>query len=154
VRAAAVTWLIGFGLYLLFAGQVSGPECAAGAIMTSVAAGLVIFLNRRGHVSMRARAPWGRLAARLGKAVVVDAARVGAAFVRGLYGHNVRGVIMKQPFEIGPVAPEANARRGLVILLGSLAPNGFVLEVQRKPGALLLHRLAPAPRSEDVEWPV
>lgn len=150
----AIGWVIGFGLYLLFTGQPSAAEFCAAAIMTTVAASLILFIQRQGSVAMKARAPWGRLTLRLGKSIAVDSVLIARSLVASIGGNAVRGSVMKQPFQPGPIAPVSNARRGIVILLGSLAPNGFIVELDRAGPALVIHRLVAEPRSSDEQWPV
>lgn len=155
MRRIVLTWIACFGLYLLFAEQPNTAEICAAAVTAALAAALTWFIQRKGGVGMRARGvPWAVLAGRLARAVVVDSARVGQALARATGGRTVRGAVAKQPFRPGPVVAAANARRGIVILLASLAPNGFVVELQQQPGALLIHHLAPAQRSADAQWPV
>lgn len=154
MRRAVLTWIIGFGLYLLFVGRGAPAEFCVAAISASLGAGLVVFLQRHGRAAMRVEAPWFLLAARLARSIATDLWRVGRALTAAIGGSAVRGTMVKQPFEIGPEVAQANARRALDILLGSLAPNGFVTDIDPDGRALVIHRLAPAPLSEDPRWPV
>ena len=157
----AFVFLISMGLYLIFAGQVSGTEIAAGVS----AAGLVTAyagLRHRGELRpMRLRGPWLRLVLSPMAAVAGDAARVGVHLLRAVFvpGSHVAGTISRQPFRSGDAGPDDAGRRALVTLASSLAPNGFVLDVApsvlfRDEQALLMHRLTPARPDPDREWPV
>lgn len=154
-----LTWLTLFALYLLFAGQASGAELCAGALAAIAGALLALYIRRREQRAMRLAAPWTRLVGRVAAALGRDTVAVGAALARAASGRSVRGVMQHQDFEPGGETPEAAGRRALVILAGSVAPNGFVWQAGGAAsggggGRLLVHRLVPAPPSEDKLWPV
>ncbi|HYZ33959.1 MAG TPA: hypothetical protein VE684_16945, partial [Crenalkalicoccus sp.] len=96
--------------------------------------------------------PWARLlAVTMGK-LVREIAVVGTALLRALL-LPVRGLTERQPFAPGEPTPAERARRGLVRLALSAAPNGYV--TGEDGGALLLHRLRPGrPDSPDRRWPL
>ena len=148
---AFVVFLISVGAYLVFAGQVSSTEVAAGVPV----AGLVA-----AYAGLRHR-PWLRLLLSPTASVAGDAARVGVHLLRAVFvpGSHVAGTISRQPFRSGDAGPADAGRRALVTLASSLAPNGFVLDVAPSAllpdeHALLMHRLAPARPDPDEEWPV
>ncbi len=158
---AVVVFLISAGLYLVFAGQVSGTEVAAGIPAAGLAAAYA-GLRRRGESRpMRLRGPWLRLTLSPIASVAGDVARVGVQLLRAVLvpGSHVAGTVSRQPFRPGGTGPADAGRRALVTLASSLAPNGFVLEAPPSEllggeHALLMHRLAPGRADPDGEWPV
>ncbi len=158
---AAVVFLVSTGLYLVFAGQVSGTEVAAGVPAAGLVAAYAGLRHRGESRPMRLRGPWLRLVLSPLAAVAGDAARVGVHLLRAVFvpGSRVAGTISRQPFRSGSAEPADAGRRALVTLASSLAPNGFVLDVAPSvllpdEHALLMHRLAPARPDPDREWPV
>ncbi len=158
---AFIVFLTYIGLYLVFAGQVSGTEVAAGVPAVGLVATYAGLRHRSASRPMRLRGPWLRLVLSPMAAVAGDAARVGVHLLRAVFvpGSHVAGTINRQPFRSGSAEPTEAGRRALVTLASSLAPNGFVLDVApsvlfRDEQALLTHRLAPARPDPDREWPV
>ena len=157
---ATVVFLISTGLYLVFAGQVSGTEIAAGIPAAGLAAAYAGLRQRGESRPMRLRGPWVRLVLSPLASVAGDVARVGAQLLRAVLvpGSRVAGTISRQPFRPGRAGPADAGRRALVTLASSLAPNGFVLDVAPSElgggHALLMHRLAPGRPDPDREWPV
>ena len=97
---ATVVFLISAGLYLVFAGQVSGTEIAAGIPAASLVAAYA-GLRRRGESRpMRLRGPWLRLVLSPLASVAGDIARVGAQILHAVLvpGSRVAGVVSRQPF--------------------------------------------------------
>lgn len=144
-------WLALAGLYVVLAGSLEKAELVAAALTGLVAAALSLRLRRAGGRQFRLSAPWLRLALCTGRAVLSDTARVGGALARALFAP-CQGTLQRQVFTEREHSAGGAERSALAILLGSLAPNGYVIEEQ--PGHLLLHRLVPAPPSLDVDWPI
>ena len=151
-----VAALIFFGFYLLFAGEVSVTEIEAGAPAAIVAAGFAMLLHRAAERSFRLKAPWPRVLGEPLAALFPDAARVGGVLLRALWRRPLGpvGSVARQPFQEGGEDPASAARRGMVTLGSSLAPNGYVLGIPEGEGALLLHRLAAVPLDPDQQWPL
>lgn len=146
-------WTGLFGLYLLFAGRASGEELVAAALSAAAAFGSALLVRRLGGPRVyRFRAAWLIRAAAPLKALFVDLFLVGRALLGVIAGRAVRGTISRQPFDDGRETPSAAARRALVVLGASFAPNTVAVGVA--PRRLLLHRLAPRPPSPDREWPI
>lgn len=148
-----VAWAVLFGLYLLLAGGAGREELVAAACCASIGAGAGVLANRAGSpVAFRFRTRWLRRAIIPAGALVADLARVGIVLARAVAGRQPTGAMLRQPFEIGPATPLDAARRALVVLGASFAPNGIAVGVA--PDALLLHRLAPRAPSPDRAWPL
>ncbi len=149
--------LCGFaGFYLLLAGSLSRTEVIACAVVAVGMAGLATVLHLRQEHRLRLSMPPVRALWRLACSLPLDTANVGLVLLRTLRRRpdGQLTAIAAQPFQPGEDDPEDAARRALVILGSSLAPNGFVVELPRDARALRLHRLASAAPSRDTRWPV
>ena len=146
------TWAVLFALYLLFAGQATGSELCAGALVAMAGAALQIYLHRMGEHPLRLRAPWGRLAARTGMSLARDTLTLGRVLLHASIGRPARGLIQTQGFVVD--GTREAGRRAVVILAASIAPNGFVTKVVAADQTLKLHRLVATPTREDRLWPV
>lgn len=148
-------WPVLLGAYLLLAGAASSTELIAG-IPTALAASLfAVLLHHLANRQLTLRAPWLRLLARVARSLVSDSVRVGAVLLHSLWRRppGAVGSQIRQPFRNGDDTPLSAGRRGLVTLGLSLAPNGFVIAMPGGEDAILLHRLVPAPPSDDQIWP-
>ncbi|MDQ2802719.1 MAG: hypothetical protein M3Y41_08550, partial [Pseudomonadota bacterium] len=156
VRFALAVWVLLVGFYVLFAGQVSPSELIAGIPAAGAAAVFALLLHRTQTRRLRLRAPWLHVLAQPLGAVFPDALRVGGVLLRALWHRPAGslGQISRQPFNHGGDDASAAARRGLVTLANSLAPNGYVLRIPDDGDVLLLHRLAPTPTHPEREWPL
>ncbi len=140
-------------LYILFAGTLSVSEGAA-CVVAVAGAGFYLMLARRAEVPRFGfRAAWVLVLPRLGWGLARDTMLVGHALVISIF-RVVRGELVSQRFTHGGESGVAGARRALVTLGVSLAPNGYVVRVPARGNFLLVHQLVPAPTKTDEEWPV
>jgi len=140
-------------LYILFAGTLSVSEGSA-CVVAVAGAGFYLMLARRAKVPRFAfRAVWILVLPRLGWGLARDTMLVGRALVISIF-RVVRGELLSQRFTHGGESGAAGARRALVTLGVSLAPNGYVVRVPVRGNFLLVHQLVPAPMKTDEEWPV
>jgi hypothetical protein len=156
-RVGLLCWVALGLIYFLLAGQASMTELMAGLGGVSAASGYGVAL----HIGARRRPlefrlAWLRSAWRPLLSLPRDSLAVGLVLLRSLTRRRRRlvGRMTRQPFDYGNEGAEARARRALVILGASLAPNGFVLHALKGEGVLLLHRLAPDAPSENRDWPL
>jgi hypothetical protein len=151
----AAVWCVLAACYLLFAGQVSSQEIAAGLVATAPATGFAVLLHRARSRRMRLRAPWFRLVGRPLAALFPDVVRVGLRLLRALWRppDGAAGMVARQPFRYGDADAGDAGRRGMTTLALSVAPNGYVMNVPAGDDAVLMHRLAPAVPDPDPEWP-
>lgn len=146
--------LIGFGYYMLLAGQIGVEQIVSAAILTFIALCWSAVLRRRGservlRPDLRHLAPWLRAAAR----IPADTVRIGAMLIRVVSGGGSYGRAVEQPFAFGPKdEPEAAARRATAVLAGSLTPDTFVVDVMPGHTRARCHRLLATPSSDDREW--
>lgn len=151
IRAGAKFSLL-FGCYLLFAGQVSTDEiiaalcCAAAATAVS----LTIPLVAERHFGFGG-VPWFQLIRQACASLLSDVPRVALRLLRP---HLPSGVLQRWPLVGTGDDPHTTARRALVTLANSLAPNSYVVTVLGGRGELLVHRLIPDEPPHDPEWPL
>lgn len=149
-------WIIGFACYLLLAGQVSMTEIIAAIPSATAIAAFSLLLHRGAARRFSLRAPWLRILGRTSAALVGDTLRIGRTLLQVLWRRpqGAVGLATRQPFRPGGRDPRSAARRGLVTLATSVAPNGYVLDITPERDALLLHRLVPVPPQPDRDWPL
>ncbi|MFC0410135.1 hypothetical protein [Roseomonas elaeocarpi] len=141
-------------LYLAFVGQPTWQEAAAALIGAALFAGFSLAQRQTAPQPFRFSLPPLHAAVSLLGALGRETATVGLALLRAVIGRPVRGEVTTQPFEPGGPDARDAARRALVILGLSLAPNGFVLDDTGEAEGLPLHRLAPQPVAADRRWPL
>lgn len=100
------------------------------------------------------RAPWLWLAARIAWGLARDSVLVGGGLVRAVLGRKPGGGMTMQPFDPGGLTPIDAARRALVMLGASVAPNFYVIEVREPPQGMLMHALVPRKPAADLRWPI
>jgi hypothetical protein len=165
--ALPLRWVALAALYFAFAGQLSVAEVTVGLVAGLATAAFSLILREATERPLRLRAPWHRLVARLARSILRDVGRVAVALARAVTGHTATGRIrrartartrhvgmtLSQPLaRIGAAAEEEAGHWALVILLASIAPNGYVLESRQ--WSLELHRLTRAPPAPDPQWPI
>ena len=143
------------GLYLLLAGQLSSTELLTAAIVGVALTLLALVLRSRRDRPLLLPWPPARAMLHPFASLFLDSGRVGLVLLRAVLRRpaGVAGTISQQPFRRGGRDPRDGARRALVILGTSLAPNGFVLDLPEDKDNLLMHRLAPVAPDRDKEWP-
>ncbi len=144
-------------LWLLLAARFAAAEVLAGAAAAGAALALTAAVRdgdapRRGPgrvaLGALARLPWRTLRE--------SAAVFRFAWRRGVRGRRLHGGYRSVPFDDGGAAPGAPARRVLGTLLGSFAPNGYVVAAEGGTRRALLHRLVGGRRRArpGEEWPL
>jgi multisubunit Na+/H+ antiporter MnhE subunit len=128
-----VWWLVLFGLWMLYVGQTTAENAVAGAIAAAVAVGFAAVLARLGlsrfavDVGSLVRAatplPWRLLR---------DFALITLALVRG----RPAGRFVERELPTGSAGDRAVAG-----LLGSVAPNAYVVDFDRERKVTLVHEL-------------
>lgn len=155
---AFMWWAVLFGFYLLLAAKQAVAEAVAGVAIAALGAAAATSTAGAGKLRFRARLPWLAQVARLPGRILADCGIVAVALWRRLVGrHVVSGEFRIVPFDPGGDDAESAARRALVTLGVTLAPNTYVVAVDRERGVLLLHQLVPSaqpPGGGDREWPL
>ncbi len=142
----------GFGLYLVFAGQVSTNELITGAVLALALSGWALALRAccgaRLAVGPDHIRPWLRAIVGLTGATI----RTGGALLAAIFRRASPRTDVST-FVHGPASePRANARRATAVLTASLAPDSFVVRTPADENRVLIHRLAPARRTPDPLW--
>ena len=151
-------WAILFGLYLLFAAKLAAAEALVGGVAAALAATGTMATARAADLHFRPRIRWLRLIVRIPGRVLADCGIVGLALWRRIVQRqNVDGTFRIVPFDPGSDDAVSVARRALVTGGVSLAPNTYVVAVDRQRSVLLVHQLVPSaepPGGGDREWPL
>jgi multisubunit Na+/H+ antiporter MnhE subunit len=151
-------WAALVGFYLLLVMKLAWPEAVAGAVAAALGATGATAAAGAGRLHFRPRLRWLRHLIGIPWRVLADCGIVAAALGRALVLRQpVEGEFRTIPFEPGDGSGESAARRALVAVGVSLAPNTFVVAVDREHRLLLVHQLVPSarpPGGGDREWPL
>ena len=152
-------WLTLVLFYWLLVGKPTLPEMITGSLAAAVATVAVMAVRAQSKQRFQAELEWVGLARRLPGRVLADCAVVAAALWRRLVRRERRGGILREIlFDVGgDDDARALARRALVITNLSLAPNTYVVALDKEKGMLLVHQLVPSrepPGRSDREWPL
>jgi multisubunit Na+/H+ antiporter MnhE subunit len=123
-----------FGLWQFYVGQTTTQTTIAGVIAATLATGAALFLARLGFYRFGLDLRRLRPVVTLPWDVVRDFGRVTLALTRGRPAGAFREV---------DVAARTAGDRALTGLLGSIAPNAYVVDVDRDRGTALVHELDP-----------
>ena len=148
VASLALRWLLRlvacFGLWMLLIDNVAQPEVVTGIVCAVLAATLATVAIGTRHVGFRLRPGLLRHAWRPLLELFSDSGKLTVALARQLVlRRRVRGRFRAARYRATAGTPEAAARRALTESLGSLAPNRFVIGVDREAQLVLVHELVP-----------
>lgn len=149
-----VIWCSAYVTYLIFAGTLSADELGVAAVLASLSALWAYALRENSR--RRFSAAWADIPPVL-KALgglYPAAARTGAVLLRTVARGGSPGRARPRRFRFGP-ADEARerGRRALAVLCASLAPDRFVVNVERGRSEALLHAVTGrTDRPPDPEW--
>lgn len=131
-----------FGLWLLFVDTLAKEELVLGAIAAAAAATAADIVRAQDLVRFRMRARWLLGLTGLPKQTVTDSWLLAVALWRQLrHPGSVRGLFRVLPFPVEGDDARANARRALVTGVISIAPNSYVVGIERDEGCMLVHQL-------------
>lgn len=150
---AACRWAGLAALYLALVGQLARAEVVAAFLVAAAGAMLSLLLKNAGKRRFALGAPWLLLLRRVAAALLGDVSRIAVALARSILV-GTRGAVATQPFSTHRGSEAEAGRQALVVLLASVAPNGFVVDVVEKQRVLSVHRLSRVPPNPDPEWPV
>jgi multisubunit Na+/H+ antiporter MnhE subunit len=135
---AAMLYLI----WLLVDDNVSQPELYTGIVVALLALLLATVLKRAGSVHLQVQ-PWMlRYLYRVPLLLVTDSVRVCAVLIKALVLRRpVTGRFRAVRYDAGGDRPPDVARRALTEWSASMAPNRYVIGIDRSAGTLLVHEL-------------
>ena len=145
-----IAWYVPlFGLWLLFVDTLAAEEVILGALAAAVAATAADVVRAQDLVRFRMRARWLAGLGAVPWQVVTDSWLLALALWRQLLRPgSVRGLFRVLPFPVEGDDAAAAARRALVTGVASLAPNTYVVGVERGEGFMLVHQLVRRPGGE------
>jgi multisubunit Na+/H+ antiporter MnhE subunit len=139
VFRVVVAWLALVGLWLLYVGVHTKTEAVAGAIAATLSLGLALVLRRLGLLRFGLDRRWLVRAARIPWYLLRDFGLITLALLRG----RPEGAWATMEFPVGGDDPVSAGRRALVGVLGTIAPNAYVVDFDRERGVVLVHQLDP-----------
>jgi hypothetical protein len=154
LQLGAVCWAGLWILYELLAGSFDWPELVAGGLASLAATLAVLAAGSGEHLGRMRWGWWWLLVRRVPPEVISDTIRVLAAAVRR---SPISGRFRTVAFEPGGDDAESASRRALVIFGASIAPDSYVVEIDRENAAILTHELVPKEPStgrRDLRWPI
>lgn len=146
-----LVWCFVFGTYLIFAGTLSVSELLTGVVVSALAtvwAGLISASPARRFSAAKEQIRPALVAV---AALFMATVRTGGVLAKVAVRGGSPGRSVRSRFRFGPREdPRARSRRAIAVLCASLAPNRFVVEVERSRGEALLHAvdMSAAPNSE------
>lgn len=146
-------WCVTFVMYLLFAGTISTNELVTAVILASLATGWAVLIRasspRRFAYSREFLPPIARACASLLPAT----ARIGALLFRIAAVGGTPGRSHLTDFHYGRRNdPMQRARRAVAVLLASLAPDRFVIDIDRSRRQVFIHNLSRRDHAPDSRW--
>jgi hypothetical protein len=141
-----VWWLLLTGLWIPLAFDVAVPELVAGAVAAAAGATLATAVRAQRLISFRPRLRWALRLWRLPVQVALDTGLLVSALWRRLVMRQpVSGYFRAIPFRPVGDESEASARRAIAMTIGSIAPNTYVIDIDRDYELILVHQLVPKP---------
>ncbi len=154
VRKFAISWAFLFALYCLLVGKLAPSEILTGGFVAGIAAIAAAAVREQSEIHYATKWSWLAHFARLPVKVLCDCFVVLAAVCRRPFLARGSGRSAEFEFNPGNDHPESKARRALVTAGVSLAPNSFVIGIDRENHRLLVHELVPARDAPDKNWPI
>ena len=143
-RAWVTWWALLAALWLALVDTVAPPELVTGAVAAAVAATGAVLVRGQQILLLRPRAAWVRGVWRPAVGVVTDLRPLlRTLWRRGIRRRDERGVLVEVPYAAVAEEPRAAAHRVFTEALGSMAPNTFVVAVDRERRTMLVHELVP-----------
>lgn len=147
-----VWWFLCAALWLALVDTVDEAQLLTGAVAATIGATAAAIVHAQRLTIIRPRLRWALRVWRPLLSVFTDTWTVTAALLRRIVLREpVTGRFRAIPFAGGEEAdPRDNARRALTEGFASLAPNRYVIGVDRERDVLLVHELVPSDDPIDV----
>jgi hypothetical protein len=145
-------WAVLAAFWLVLTDTTKPSELGAGAVAATLATMLAGVVERERLVVWRPRLAWLRGGWRPPLRMLLDTGPLAVALWRRVVlGRRVRGRMRAIRFSRTGRGAEDTAARVLAEGVGSLAPNTFVVGVDREEGVLLVHQLVATDDPRDVD---
>jgi hypothetical protein len=153
LRAWLIWWVLLMSFWVAADDSVELDEVLAGAAAAALGATLAEVARHQAGLRLRVRPEWLVPALRLPGQVIRDTFVVFAALWRQL----ARGVeppsgFVAEPVSYGGDSDEQVTRRFLLVAGRSVAPNAFVLGLDRERDVMVVHRLVIAEPGQPGPW--
>jgi multisubunit Na+/H+ antiporter MnhE subunit len=145
-----VWWVLMMSFWVMIDDSVETDELLAGAGAAALAAVFAELVTYQAATRFRMRTGWLGPALRLPGQVVGDTIIVYRALWRRLaHGEQPPSAFLELPARFGDDTPEGVTRRTLLVGGTSLAPNTFVLGLDRERDVMVVHRLVAGSRGTE-----
>jgi multisubunit Na+/H+ antiporter MnhE subunit len=135
-------WIALFVVWLLLVDSLARPEVAAGPAAALLAAGAALAVRAHTGVRFRPRLGWFRRLAAVPWSVLRDSGILAVALWRRVVrGEHPRSLARLVPTQATGDDPEAAAWRAFATIVTSIAPNTYVIGIDREGGMALVHQL-------------
>lgn len=143
-------WVLMMSFWVMIDDSVETDELLAGAGAAALAAVFAELVTYQAATRFRMRIGWLGPALRLPGQVVGDTVIVYRALWRRLaHGEQPPSAFLELPARFGDDTPEGVTRRTLLVGGTSLAPNTFVLGLDRERDVMVVHRLVAGSRGTE-----
>jgi multisubunit Na+/H+ antiporter MnhE subunit len=137
-----VWWVLMMSFWVMIDDSINTDELLAGAGAAALAAFVAEVVTYQAAARFRMRIDWLVPALRLPGQVVQDMVTVYAALWRRLaHGERPPSAFAEIPARFGDDSPEGVTRRVLLIGGHSVAPNTFVLGIDKDTDLMVVHKL-------------
>lgn len=137
-----IWWVILFGVWFLLVDSLERPEVSAGPAAALLAAGAALAVRAHTGVRFRARLGWLRRLVGVPWNVLRDAGILAVALARRIVrGERPRSVLRTVEVRATGDDPESAAWRAYATVMTSIAPNTYVIGIDRERGVALVHQL-------------
>lgn len=148
LKRHGLAWLVWavilWGFYLvLMVPTLPGVELAVGVGIAGLAATAAVAIRAQGLLDYRVTARGLPPLWRVPLLTVRDFGTLTLVLARRLTGSDVEGAFRWVPFSAARSAAETRARRALVTVAGTVAPNTIVVAIDPERHRMLLHELVP-----------
>lgn len=136
-------WPALFGLWLLLAGSIDGPELLVAAVCSFACAGLAAGLRKAGVIPFDPGPRWLLRLPRLWLGVVRESGLLFVHLIHTLGKRRREGSFLSLERKWRPGDPAAMRERAWITLAMSMTPNTLVVGIDAARGLILLHQLVP-----------
>lgn len=142
VGSWVITYVVLYGVYLVFVSTLTTPELLAGIVAAAVATIASGVFGTVGVVQFRPTLRDLLQIWRVPYYAVMDTAKVLGSLARQLFTRRgADSLVRAVPFEVGGADDAAAARRALAVTYTTLTPNFIVLGIAHKQALLLFHQI-------------